>query len=469
MTTPSPKRTKRKSHVLFAISIIFVLILIAITTQGGATSFFSASDLTPTAIPPEILTQIAQNNANIYETETALSPIATQAAQTEQALQLTLIAAPTTDLQEEYPIFNNAPLSADEILSSKPESTLAGYGILYEGEALSDSNYQYLFNGLVWMEATHDSVIWVRGGRAVDSPAQGAIRVIIAPHYPDSPQNDAIIESPVRAGELTITGAVGERLIVASEQGQIFYFDVPALRFVDSLEEIVPTATPLPTMIFEPPIVPTDDALDQPLYLDDFQLEDTDVNYYINSPTDYDWFAFVSQAEGRLKVSLIPRGNNYGLRVVLVDQDGNGTIIGEDTSFGGGAKQVTVDNAPRGNYIVRVWSLDGSYSESQPYTLRFEPSKPQKVIPILECVTENPDATFTAHFGYENPSPYVVVIDSRHQNTFHPGPVFRTGQPEYFAPGRVEDFFAVLFDGNGLTRTLDGNAVTAKRSSPRCQ
>jgi hypothetical protein len=276
------------------------------------------------------------------------------------------------------------------------------------------------------------------------------------------------MESPIQAGELTITGAVGERLVLTSEQGQTFYFDVPSLRFVDNLEEIVPTATPAPLLTREPSFGPTDDAWDEPVYLANFQLEDTDLNYYINSPADYDWFAFISQAEGRLNVSLVPRGNNYGLRVVLVDQDGNGTIVGEDTSPGGGAKQVVVENAPSGNYIVRVWSLDGTYDESQPYTLRFDPPKPEKVIPILECVAENQDGTFTAHFGYDNPNPYVVVIDSRHQNAMHPGPVFRTGQPEYFAPGRVESVFALLFDGSGLTWTLDGNAVTANRNSARC-
>jgi len=195
------------------------------------------------------------------------------------------------------------------------------------------------------------------------------------------------------------------RLILSSEQGQTFYFDVPALRFVESLEEVVPTVTPPPT--FEPPFALTDDALDEPVYLYDFQLEDTDVNYYINSPTDYDWFAFVSQAEGTLKVSLTPPGKNYGLRVVLVDFDGNGTIVGEDLTLGDETKQVIIPNAMRGNYIVRVWSLDGPYDESQPYTLRFEPPKPEKVIPILECVAENADGTFTAHFGYENPNSYI--------------------------------------------------------------
>ena len=332
---------------------------------------------------------------------------------------------------------------------------------------MGDPNHKYRFNGLIWEERTYAGVTWVRGGRSIELPDQGAIRVSIATN---SYNSNVVIESSAQAGALNIIGAVGERLILTSEQGQTFYFDVPALRFVDTLEESVPTATPDPTPTLEFPPEFTDDAPDGPLFVSDYpsQLEDTDVNYYINSPTDYDWFAFVSQAEGTLKVSLIPRGNNYGLRVVLVDQDGNGTIVGEDTASGGGAKQVIVPNAVSGNYIVRVWSLDGSFDESRPYTLRFEPPKPQKITPILECVAENPDGTFTAHYGYENPNPYVVVIDSRHQNTFHPGPVFRTGQPEYFVPGRVENWFRVLFDGNGLTWVLDGGAVTANRNSPRC-
>lgn len=453
--------------------IMLLLILIILTTRSRATGFFSFSDLTPTAIPPERLTQAAQISADQSASETAYPPLATQFAQqfaqTEQALQLTLAAAPTSDIQEAYPIFSNAPLSPEEILSGISNYPLAGYGILFEDQIWGDASHKYVFDGPIWQQSTKELLVLVRGGRALESPTQGAVRVMITPHYSDSPQqNDVVIESPVASGELTITGAVRERLILTSEQGQTLYFDVPSLRFVDNLEEIVPTVTPLPTTVYEPPLVPTDDALDEPSYLDVFHLEDTDTNYYINSPTDYDWFAFVSQAEGRLNVSLNPRGNNYGFRVILVDLDGIGTIIGEDISSGGGPKHVAVDNVPPGNYIVRVWSLDGSYDESQPYTLRFEPPKPEKITPILECVAENPDGTLTAHFGYENPNTYVVVIDSRHQNTFHPAPTFRTGQPEYFVPGRVEDWFSVLFDGNGLTWVLDGHAVTANRNSPRC-
>ncbi|MEO5887990.1 MAG: hypothetical protein ABIQ77_10015 [Anaerolineales bacterium] len=459
---------KKGSYFLSAMLIALVAIaLIILTTRSGAISLFSPADLTPTAIPPAILTQLAQDSANQSATQTAYPPIATQFIQTEQALQLTIAVAPTLDLQEIYPIFSNEPPSADDILSGKADYPLAGYGILYEDQEWGDSKYD--FSGLIWEELTYDSSIVVRSGRVRGSPTQGAIRVIIAPHDLHSTyQNDVVIESPAQAGALTITGAVGERLILTSEQGQTFYFDVPALRFVDSLEESVPSVTPPPTVEFPPEF--TDDAPDEPRFVSDYpaQLEEKDRDYYINSPGDYDWFHFVSQAEGTLKVSLIPRGKNYGLRVILGDQDGEGIIVEEDITSGGGVKQVIVSNAPSGNYIVRVWSLDGSYDERRPYTLRFKPPKPEKVVPILECVAENPDGTFTAHYGYENPNPYVVVIDSRHQNTFHPGPVFRTGQPEYFAPGRVEDYFAVLFDGNGLTWVLDGHAVTANRNSPRC-
>lgn len=462
----------KKSYILaIGMSILLIMLLITII-RGRPTGVASPSDfnLTPTAIPPDVLTRVAQNEAYISATQKALPTQYTQytqAAQTEQALQLTLVAAPTTDMQVEYPIFSNILPRVEEILYSRPEEILAGYGILYEDQ-VSGVIHKYWPNGWVWQESTYDSVIWARGGYELESPTQGVIGVNIAPHYSYSPQNDVIIESPVQAGELTITGAIGERLIITSEQGQTFYFDVPALRFVDSLEEIVPTATLLPTMVFEPPFVPIDDVLDEPLYLDDFQLEDTNMNYYINSPGDYDWFAFVSQAEGTLKVSLMTQGKNYGLRVVLVDFDGIGTIVGEDLTSNSGTKQVILPNAARGNYIVRVWSLDGSYDESQPYTLRFDPPKPEKVIPILKCVAENADGTFIAHFGYENPNPYIIVIDSRHDNAFHPNPVFRTEQPEYFAPGRIENWFRVLFDGNDLTWRLEGLQVTANRNSPRC-
>ena len=466
----------KKSYIL-AIGMSILLIMLFITIiRSRPTGVASPSNfnLTPTAIPPDVLTRVAQQDATlssaISASQTALpTQFAqyTQAAQTQQSLELTFAEEPTSDLQIQFPFFSGTP-SADEILSGKSDYQLAGYGILYEDQ-VNGVIHKYWPNGWVWQESTYDSVILARGGYVLESPTQGVIQVYIWPHYSDSPyQNDVIIESPVQAGELTITGAVGERLIITSKQGQTFYFDVPALRFVDSLEESVPSATPPPTLDF--PLEFTDDAPDEPadIYEYQYQLEETDLNYYINSPRDYDWFYFISQTEGLLKVSLVPNGKNYGLRVVLTDLDGNGIIVGEDSTSIGGVKQIIVPDAVTGNYMVRVWSLDGSYDDSQPYILRFDPPKPEKVIPILECVAENADGTFTAHFGYDNPNAYVVRITAEHDNAFHPNPVFRTEQPEYFAPGRIENWFRVLFDGNDLTWRLEGLQVTANRNSPRC-
>ncbi|MEW5719109.1 MAG: hypothetical protein AB1817_10810 [Chloroflexota bacterium] len=51
--------------------------------------------------------------------------------------------------------------------------------------------------------------------------------------------------TPARVGSVKITDAQGQRLVLKVEDGSTFYFDVPARRFVSSLTEVVPTATPL--------------------------------------------------------------------------------------------------------------------------------------------------------------------------------------------------------------------------------
>jgi len=457
---PSPKTTKRKSYLLTATLITFVLVLIILTSPSGATRF-GATIVTPTAIPPEILTGIAASPVT-----PTLPVLPTQTAP---------VSSSPYDPQTVYPYFPEMP-GAEGILAGKLEGTLAGQGILMTSEAPFVSNGPdvgaYELKDLAWEQSTYDSNIDVWAGRMSATPSQGVVWIqITANHGQWQNQGIVIVKSPIPAGDLNIIGAVGARLILKSDQGQTLYFDVPGLRFVDSLEEEVPTATLSSSATSNAPGETTDDAPDVPFNVDfnAVQPEHTNLDFFINSPNDYDWFYFNSRKSGTIKVTLIPRAGNYGLRVVWVENSmGDGTIVGEDTS-GNGTKQVTIPNGVSGNYIVRVWSLDGSYSESQPYTLRFDAPEPEKIAPVLECVTDNADGTYTAHFGYENPNPFVAVVDAKdHQNKFEPPPNFRTGQPEYFVPGRVTDWFSVLFDGNGLTWLLDGNAVTANRNSPRC-
>jgi hypothetical protein len=56
-----------------------------------------------------------------------------------------------------------------------------------------------------------------------------------------------IYNVPGKKGPVRITGAQGQRLILNTDDGTTFYFDLPSRRFVSSLTEIVPTATPRAT------------------------------------------------------------------------------------------------------------------------------------------------------------------------------------------------------------------------------
>jgi hypothetical protein len=75
--------------------------------------------------------------------------------------------------------------------------------------------------------------------------------------------------------------------------------------------------------------------------------------------------------------------------------------------------------------------------------------------PILECVRDNGNGTFTAYFGYNNRNSYDVSISIGRDNGFLPFPVDR-GQPKNFSPGRHSPVFDVNFIVP-ITWFLDGD------------
>lgn len=121
------------------------------------------------------------------------------------------------------------------------------------------------------------------------------------------------------------------------------------------------------------------------------------------------------------------------------------------------------------------------------YTLTFEPYMPdgtagtpfvfhftvirstrQKVSPVLECVTDNGDGSYTAVFGYNNPNVYAVNIPVGSNNRFIPDPINR-GQPEYFNPGRTYGAISIGFTGGGnIVWSLDGKTATGGSGGPPC-
>ncbi len=96
----------------------------------------------------------------------------------------------------------------------------------------------------------------------------------------------------------------------------------------------------------------------------------------------------------------------------------------------------------------------------------------EAVQPILECVADNGDGSFTAHFGYLNEGGASVTIAIGPDNKFKPAPSDR-GQPTVFLPGRVENAFSAVFRGRRLVWALRGpdgrrHTAVALRDGPSC-
>jgi Coenzyme PQQ synthesis protein D (PqqD) len=66
------------------------------------------------------------------------------------------------------------------------------------------------------------------------------------------------------------------------------------------------------------------------------------------------------------------------------------------------------------------------------------------LIPLLECVDDNGDGTYTAHFGYVNQSDAQIELPIGPQNMFVPGQL-DFGQPTVFLPGEHLNVFSVMF------------------------
>jgi hypothetical protein len=95
----------------------------------------------------------------------------------------------------------------------------------------------------------------------------------------------------------------------------------------------------------------------------------------------------------------------------------------------------------------------------------------QAVQPILECVADNGDGSFTARFGYLNDGPAVTIaIGLDNRLTPAQGD---PGHPTGFLSGRVENAFDVAFRGRGLVWVLKGpggrrHAAVALPDGPSC-
>jgi len=94
-----------------------------------------------------------------------------------------------------------------------------------------------------------------------------------------------------------------------------------------------------------------------------------------------------------------------------------------------------------------------------------------QVSPVLECVEQNEDGSYTAYFGYNNSSDQAYTIPVGTDNFFTPGN--DVGQPTVFEPGRHVKVFSFNFTSGNQVWTLmtpggSGSTATASPRSKAC-
>ncbi len=93
---------------------------------------------------------------------------------------------------------------------------------------------------------------------------------------------------------------------------------------------------------------------------------------------------------------------------------------------------------------------------------------PAPISPVVECITDNGDGSFTARFGYNNPNPTTITIPVGENNKFVPTKV-GLSQPTTFLPGRQRNVLRVISGGGNLVWVLNGRTATASFNHPtRC-
>jgi len=95
------------------------------------------------------------------------------------------------------------------------------------------------------------------------------------------------------------------------------------------------------------------------------------------------------------------------------------------------------------------------------------------LVPLLECVDNNGNGTYTAHFGYLNQSGSTINLEVGPKNMFVPGQE-DFGQPTVFLPGEHLNVFSVVFPGTEDLKWMlkaDGDKrhqVTASADAEAC-
>src|SRR5258706_5035960 len=199
-----------------------------------------------------------------------------------------------------------------------PPSTPAGVGFIIDPDR-EDSLSKLMTVTVVssWYADIDGQYISVFAGSDYNDPSQGAIFVAINGSL--LPPESGKFLTPDRSGPVHIVGAQGERLILRSDQGKTYYFDVPGRRFTTSLTDSAPSVTPVPRTP-TPSLTPTlsGDAPHDPRHVLGLSPVNTPLHHIIRRPNDNQWVRFHLATLGTFQVHLDQLPANYDLYVYRV-------------------------------------------------------------------------------------------------------------------------------------------------------
>ncbi len=92
-----------------------------------------------------------------------------------------------------------------------------------------------------WQEKVDDAYILVFAGADSKQSNKGVLVVMS-----DKNRRSETYYTPTNSGSVKITEVKGLQLVLKAKGNEIFYFDVLGRKFISSLDEVVPTITPIP-------------------------------------------------------------------------------------------------------------------------------------------------------------------------------------------------------------------------------
>jgi hypothetical protein len=116
----------------------------------------------------------------------------------------------------------------------------------FEGSEVQFSAQKLDLNALnAWGGYLNGNTVVIYAGSWHGDPEQGAIVILITLPYRFY---DERIFTPTKHGSVRVVAEQNNRLTLVAADGEVFYFDIPARLFVASLNEVVLTATPPPSL-----------------------------------------------------------------------------------------------------------------------------------------------------------------------------------------------------------------------------